>query len=80
MDIQISGGFGFGAASIHIAHRYFHGRDKVRLMNLDLDLVLQYPSKPASLSSLLWETLLTINKVTEATNVFVAEYTKAVVY
>jgi hypothetical protein len=33
-------------------HGYFHGRGNVRLMDLDLDLVLQYPSKPAPLPSL----------------------------
>jgi hypothetical protein len=34
------------------AHGYFHGRGKMRLMDLDLNLVLQYLSKPAPLSSL----------------------------
>jgi hypothetical protein len=31
------------------AHGYFHGQGMVRMMDLDLDLVLQYPSKPAPL-------------------------------
>jgi hypothetical protein len=37
--------------AIH-AHGYFRGRGTVRLMDMDLDLVLQYPSKPAPLPSL----------------------------
>jgi hypothetical protein len=36
--------------AIH-AHGYFCRRGTVRLMDLDLDLVLQYPSKPAPLAS-----------------------------
>jgi hypothetical protein len=39
-------------SDIH-AHGYFHGRGTMRLMVLDLDLILQYPSKPAPLPSLL---------------------------
>jgi hypothetical protein len=34
------------------AHEYFCGRGTVELMDLDLDLVLQYPSKSAPLPSL----------------------------
>jgi hypothetical protein len=37
-------------SGIH-AHGYFHGRGAVRLMDLDLDQVLQYLSKPAPLPS-----------------------------
>jgi hypothetical protein len=38
-------------SDIH-AHGYFRRRGTMRLMDLDLDLVLQYPSKPAPLPSL----------------------------
>jgi hypothetical protein len=37
-------------SDIHV-HGYFHVRGKVRLIDLDLDLFLQYPSKPAPLPS-----------------------------
>jgi hypothetical protein len=37
-------------SDIH-AHGYFHGWDRARLMDLGIDLVLVYPSKPATLSS-----------------------------
>jgi hypothetical protein len=37
-------------SAIH-AHEYFCGRGTMRLM--DLDLILQYPSKPAPLTSLI---------------------------
>jgi hypothetical protein len=50
MDIQISGGFGFEASSMSMDT--FYRRGKVRLMDFNLDLVLQYPSKPSPLSSL----------------------------
>jgi hypothetical protein len=38
-------------SDIH-AHRYFRGRDRARLMDLGMDLVFLYPSKPAPLPSL----------------------------
>jgi hypothetical protein len=38
-------------SDIH-AHGYFHGWGRARLMDLGMDLVLVYPSKPAPLPSL----------------------------
>jgi hypothetical protein len=39
-------------SAIHV-HAYFYGRGTVGLIDLGLDLVLQYSSKPALLQSLL---------------------------
>jgi hypothetical protein len=38
-------------SDIH-AHGYFYGRGNAKLVDQDLDLVLQYPTKPAALPSL----------------------------
>jgi hypothetical protein len=51
-------------SAIH-AHGYFRRWGTVRLMDLDLDLVLQYPSKPAPLPSArqLWRVVLGQNNL-----------------
>jgi hypothetical protein len=41
-------------SDIH-AHGFFRGQGTLRLMDLDLDLVLQYPSKHAPLPSLTFQ-------------------------
>jgi hypothetical protein len=49
MDIRISNGFEFGATSMSIDTFVSGGR--AELMDLGMDLVLVYPSKPAALPS-----------------------------
>jgi hypothetical protein len=52
------------------AHGYFRRRGTVRLMDLDLDLVLQYPSKPAPLPSARQLCELCLEKIIYLLNVF----------
>jgi hypothetical protein len=51
LGTRISDGLGFGTVSMP-AYRYLHGWGIVKLMDMDLDMVLQYPFKPAPLPSL----------------------------